>query len=125
MGFGKRLDPNSFRFRSYASLFSFLAPNPLHTASYFRPSTDEPLSLGPGPFVQSLENAVGVTATICGKPTRKFFEACLKDMDDEVDHRGDEEVEKRNIIVSDSLLKRSSFRESFLLWLLKSQVFSR
>jgi len=39
------------------------------------------LSLSAGPFVQALEFATGKTATIVGKPSRKFFELALRDME--------------------------------------------
>lgn len=49
-----------------------------HKAKYVQSSGG--LSLGPGPFVQALENASGVKAEIVGKPTRAFFEAVIDDM---------------------------------------------
>jgi HAD superfamily hydrolase (TIGR01458 family) len=38
------------------------------------------LSLSAGPFVHALEFATGITATIVGKPSKKFFELALRDM---------------------------------------------
>jgi HAD superfamily hydrolase (TIGR01458 family) len=38
------------------------------------------LSLSAGPFVQALEFATGITATIVGKPSKMFFELALCDM---------------------------------------------
>jgi HAD superfamily hydrolase (TIGR01458 family) len=38
------------------------------------------LSLSAGPFVQALEFATGITATIVGKPSKTFFELALRDM---------------------------------------------
>ncbi|KZP26167.1 hypothetical protein FIBSPDRAFT_949637 [Athelia psychrophila] len=49
-----------------------------HKAKYIQSSGG--LSLGPGPFVEALENASGVKAEIVGKPTRAFFEAVIDDM---------------------------------------------
>lgn len=49
-----------------------------HKAKYLQSSSG--LSLGPGPFVEALENASGVKAEIVGKPTRAFFEAVIDDM---------------------------------------------
>lgn len=49
-----------------------------HKAKYIQSSSG--LSLGPGPFVQALENAAGVTAEIVGKPTRAFFQAVIDDL---------------------------------------------
>lgn len=52
-----------------------------HRARYIR-SPDGQLSLGPGPFVSALETAVGngLQAETIGKPERKFFEVCLRDL---------------------------------------------
>ena len=38
------------------------------------------LCLSAGPFVQALEFATGITATIVGKPSKTFFELALRDM---------------------------------------------
>jgi HAD superfamily hydrolase (TIGR01458 family) len=38
------------------------------------------LSLSAGPFVQALEFATGITATVVGKPSQTFFELALRDM---------------------------------------------
>ena len=58
-----------------------------HRARYVRDNNGE-LSLGPGPFVAALENAVGggFKAQAVGKPERAFFEVCLQSLD--VDLRG-------------------------------------
>jgi len=42
--------------------------------------TDEGLSLDAGPFVAALEYASGKTATVVGKPERKFFHLAITDM---------------------------------------------
>lgn len=57
-----------------------------HRARYVRSSSGD-LSLGPGPFITALETAVGdgLTAETVGKPERKFFEVCLKDLGIEID----------------------------------------
>ena len=61
-----------------------------HRARYVRDKSGE-LSLGPGPFVAALENAVGggFKAEAVGKPERAFFEVCLQSLD--VDIRGKSE----------------------------------
>ena len=61
-----------------------------HRARYVRDKSGE-LSLGPGPFVAALENAVGggFKARAVGKPERAFFEVCLQSLD--VDIRGKNE----------------------------------
>jgi ribonucleotide monophosphatase NagD (HAD superfamily) len=53
-----------------------------HCARYVRDINGE-LSLGPGPFVAALENAVGggFKAHVVGKPERAFFEVCLQSLD--------------------------------------------
>ncbi len=53
-----------------------------HCARYVRDINGE-LSLGPGPFVAALENAVGggFKAQAVGKPERAFFEMCLQSLD--------------------------------------------
>ena len=53
-----------------------------HRARYVRDPNGE-LSLGPGPFVTALENAVGggFKAQAVGKPERAFFEVCLQSLD--------------------------------------------
>ena len=53
-----------------------------HCARYVRNVNGE-LSLGPGPFVAALENAVGsrFKAQVVGKPERAFFEVCLQSLD--------------------------------------------
>ncbi|KAJ2964774.1 hypothetical protein NQZ79_g292 [Umbelopsis isabellina] len=51
----------------------------VHKARYFA-DKDEKLSMGPGGFVQALEYATGVTATVVGKPTKRFFELALADL---------------------------------------------
>ncbi|KAM3581490.1 hypothetical protein VKS41_006317 [Umbelopsis sp. WA50703] len=51
----------------------------VHKARYFA-DKDEKLSMGPGGFVQALEYATGVTATVVGKPTKRFFELAIADL---------------------------------------------
>jgi HAD superfamily hydrolase (TIGR01458 family) len=51
----------------------------IHKAKYF--AEPDGLSLGPGPFVEALEYASGVKATVVGKPEKSFYELALKDMD--------------------------------------------
>ncbi|KAH7923188.1 hypothetical protein BV22DRAFT_1106226 [Leucogyrophana mollusca] len=50
----------------------------LHKARYLE-SSDNALSLGPGPFVAALENASGLRAEVIGKPSRNFFETVIGD----------------------------------------------
>lgn len=52
-----------------------------HCARYVRDTNGE-LSLGPGPFVAALENAIGggFKAQAVGKPERTFFEVCLQSL---------------------------------------------
>lgn len=47
----------------------------IHKAKYYK--RPDGLALGPGPFVQGLEYATGVTATVVGKPERAFFTEAL------------------------------------------------
>ncbi|KIM32118.1 hypothetical protein M408DRAFT_14632 [Serendipita vermifera MAFF 305830] len=84
------LAPNSFTYNTLNQAFRILSssngqrPIPLlttHRARYVRSSSGE-LSLGPGPFVTTLEVGVGdgCKAEIVGKPARAFFEVCLRDL---------------------------------------------
>ncbi|KAI5121747.1 hypothetical protein M0805_009036 [Coniferiporia weirii] len=56
-----------------------------HRARYIR-TPDGELSLGPGPFVAALEEAVGngLCAEVVGKPNRTFFERVLASIGDEM-----------------------------------------
>jgi ribonucleotide monophosphatase NagD (HAD superfamily) len=47
----------------------------MHRNLYWR--TNEGWELDGGAYVAGLEEAAGVEATICGKPSRKYFEAAL------------------------------------------------
>lgn len=51
-----------------------------HRALYFK-DDDAQLSLGPGGFIAALEQATGVKAEVVGKPTRSFFEICLRSLE--------------------------------------------
>ncbi|RIA83005.1 phospholysine phosphohistidine inorganic pyrophosphate phosphatase [Glomus cerebriforme] len=51
----------------------------IHKAKYF--AEPDGLSLGPGPFIESLEYASGVKPTVVGKPEKSFYELALQDMD--------------------------------------------
>lgn len=72
-------------------------------AQYYRAS-DGHLSLGPGAFVQVLESASkSGPATVCGKPSKAFFEACLegtRGAEVKDTESGKRTREERNIIVS-------------------------
>ncbi|KAI9032607.1 HAD-like domain-containing protein [Phycomyces nitens] len=49
----------------------------IHKGRYMA-TADGNLSLGPGGFVQAIEYATGVSATVIGKPNREFFLAALR-----------------------------------------------
>lgn len=54
-----------------------------HRALYFRPGTDQPLSMGPGAFIAALETATkrSIDQTIvCGKPSKTFLQLCIDDI---------------------------------------------
>ena len=53
-----------------------------HKAKYIE-SADGVLSLGPGPFVTALENASGLRAEIVGKPSRRFFQTVIDNLQSE------------------------------------------
>ena len=48
----------------------------VHKGRYY--SRGDGLALGPGPFVAALEYATGKTATVMGKPEKKFFLSALE-----------------------------------------------
>jgi ribonucleotide monophosphatase NagD (HAD superfamily) len=48
----------------------------VHKGRYY--SRGDGLALGPGPFVSALEFATGKTASVMGKPEKKFFLSALK-----------------------------------------------
>ena len=56
----------------------------LHKARYLE-APDHALSLGPGPFVNALEDAARTSARVVGKPTRAFFETVLGDLERDLD----------------------------------------
>lgn len=51
----------------------------IHRAKYFK-DADKELSLGPGGFVSLLEDAVGVTAHVVGKPSLAMFQSAIQTM---------------------------------------------
>ncbi|KAK4519333.1 Cation_ATPase_N domain-containing protein [Mucor velutinosus] len=77
------LAPSKFNYEKLNEAFRLLSSNPgteliaVHKARYFA-DKDEKLSMGPGGFVQALEYASGVTASIVGKPTTNFFRLALQ-----------------------------------------------
>ncbi|CAO0798816.1 unnamed protein product [Mucor circinelloides] len=77
------LAPTKFNYEELNEAFRLLSSNPgteliaVHKARYFA-DKDEKLSMGPGGFVQALEYASGVTASIVGKPTTNFFKLALE-----------------------------------------------
>ncbi|KAI8644369.1 haloacid dehalogenase-like hydrolase domain-containing protein 2-like protein [Parasitella parasitica] len=76
------LAPSKFNYEKLNKAFRLLSSNTeteliaVHKARYFA-DKDEKLSMGPGGFVQALEFATDVTATIVGKPTIDFFKLAL------------------------------------------------
>ncbi|GAN11006.1 haloacid dehalogenase-like hydrolase domain-containing protein 2-like [Mucor ambiguus] len=77
------LAPSKFNYEKLNEAFRLLSSNPgteliaVHKARYFA-DKDEKLSMGPGGFVQALEYASGVSASIVGKPTANFFNLALE-----------------------------------------------
>ncbi len=51
----------------------------IHKARYYK--CQDGLALGPGPFIEGLEYAADVKATVVGKPEKTFFLEALKLMD--------------------------------------------
>jgi HAD superfamily hydrolase (TIGR01450 family) len=51
----------------------------IHRAKYFK-DVDKELSLGPGGFVSLLEEAVGITAHVVGKPSVAMFQSAIQSM---------------------------------------------
>lgn len=78
------LAPELFTYNRLTTAFRVLTSNnsapfiATHRARYIR-TPDGELSLGPGPFVAALEDAVGDNkrAEIIGKPSRAFYERVL------------------------------------------------
>jgi HAD superfamily hydrolase (TIGR01458 family) len=62
----------------FASLMEGATLVAMHRNRYWR--TAQGLQLDAGAFVAALEEAAGVTATVCGKPAPAFFEAALGDL---------------------------------------------
>ncbi|CAI2179150.1 343_t:CDS:10 [Funneliformis geosporum] len=79
------LSPSNFQYDMLNKAFRILISNKntpfiaIHKAKYF--AEQDGLSLGPGPFVEGLEYASGIKATVVGKPEKSFYELALKDMD--------------------------------------------
>ncbi|XP_071826080.1 haloacid dehalogenase-like hydrolase domain-containing protein 2 isoform X2 [Apostichopus japonicus] len=73
------LAPESFNFGTLNKAFRLVLDGAsliaIHKAKYYK--RPDGLALGPGPFVQGLEYATGVTATVVGKPERAFFTEAL------------------------------------------------
>ena len=86
------LSPSHFNYDTLTKAFRVLSSTldsapPLittHRAKYIR-TPDGELSLGPGPFVTALEEAVGggLRAEVIGKPTRGFFERVIASIPDQ------------------------------------------
>ncbi|KAI8076968.1 HAD-like domain-containing protein [Thamnidium elegans] len=79
------LAPSKFNYEKLNQAFRLMISDPnvaliaVHKAKYFA-DKDEKLSMGPGGFVQALEFATGVTASVVGKPTVEFFQLALKQL---------------------------------------------
>jgi HAD superfamily hydrolase (TIGR01458 family) len=77
------LAPSHFHYDRLNQAFRILQEHPdhliaVHRGNYYRPRSDEPLSLGPGAFVSALETASDcATAKVMGKPCAEFFESAL------------------------------------------------
>lgn len=71
-----------------------------HCARYVRDINGE-LSLGPGPFVAALENAIGegFKAQAVGKPERAFFEVCLQSLDVDICGKGESSMRLGDVAV--------------------------
>jgi len=71
-----------------------------HCARYVRDMNGE-LSLGPGPFVAALENAVGggFKAQAVGKPERAFFEVCLQSLDVDIHGKSESGIQLGDVAV--------------------------
>jgi ribonucleotide monophosphatase NagD (HAD superfamily) len=71
-----------------------------HCARYVRDMNGE-LSLGPGPFVAALENAVGggFKAQAVGKPERAFFEVCLQSLGVDIHGKSEEGIRLGDVAV--------------------------
>lgn len=52
-----------------------------HRALYYKADGDAGLALGPGGFISALEQAADVAAEAVGKPSRLFFETCLRTLE--------------------------------------------
>ncbi|CAO3607817.1 unnamed protein product [Mucor hiemalis] len=76
------LAPSKFNYEKLNEAFRMITSNPavklvaVHKAKYFA-DKDGKLSLGPGGFVQALEFATGLTASVVGKPSVEFFRLAL------------------------------------------------
>ncbi|KAI0699465.1 HAD-like domain-containing protein [Cytidiella melzeri] len=101
------LAPSLFTYEHLNTAFRVLLDHkPLiatHRAKYIRSSSsssNDTLSLGPGPFVAALENAAGVKAEAVGKPSRAFFEAVIDSFhDSEISHNSEGKV----VIIGDDV----------------------
>jgi ribonucleotide monophosphatase NagD (HAD superfamily) len=71
-----------------------------HRARYVRDKHGK-LSLGPGPFVAALENAVGggFKAQAVGKPERAFFEICLQSLGVDIREKGESGIRAEDVAV--------------------------
>lgn len=77
-----------------------------HRALYFRPGTDEPLSMGPGAYIAALEAATRRSpdqTIVCGKPSKTFLQLCIDDIRQERQADGLEEDSEHTIIIGDDI----------------------
>lgn len=77
-----------------------------HRALYFRPGTDDPLSMGPGAYIAALEAATRRSADqtiVCGKPSKTFLQLCIDDIREERQAEGFGEDSEKTIIIGDDI----------------------
>jgi HAD superfamily hydrolase (TIGR01450 family) len=77
-----------------------------HRALYFRPGTDEPLSMGPGAYIAALEAATRRSpdqTIVCGKPSKTFLQMCIDDIREERQANGLGEDSEQTIIIGDDI----------------------
>ncbi|PWN32834.1 uncharacterized protein FA14DRAFT_78512 [Meira miltonrushii] len=77
-----------------------------HRALYFRPGTDDPLSMGPGAYIAALEAATRRSpdqTIVCGKPSKTFLQLCIDDIHEERQAEGLGQDSEKTIIVGDDI----------------------
>ncbi|VDN50692.1 unnamed protein product [Dracunculus medinensis] len=80
------LAPSLFNFKTLNKAFNLVLDGAeliaIHKGRYYR--RKDGLSLGPGPFVEALEYATGVKATVVGKPESVFFRSAIESFGEEI-----------------------------------------